>query len=47
VAVSTIEELSEEIAKHKVGDSISLDIVRNGSEKKTVSAVLQNLNEQF
>jgi serine protease Do len=47
VAVSTIEELSEEIAKHKVGDEISLEIVRNGDTKATVKAVLQNLNEQF
>jgi serine protease Do len=47
VAVSTIEELSEEIAKHKVGDSISLEIVRNGNSRTTVTAVLQNLNEQF
>jgi serine protease Do len=46
-AVSSIEELSEQIAKHKVGDSVTLNVIRNGSAQTTVTAVLGNLNEQF
>jgi serine protease Do len=46
-SVTTIEELSEQIAKHKVGDSVALSVVRNGSSQTTVTAVLGNLNSQF
>jgi serine protease Do len=46
-SVTTIEELSEQIAKHKVGDSVTLSVVRNGSSQTTVTAVLGNLNSQF
>ncbi len=46
-AVSDMETLSNEIASHKSGDTITLTIVRNGSQEMTITATLQNQNEQF
>lgn len=46
-AVADIDTLSNEISKHKSGDSITLTIIRNGSQQMTVTATLQNQNEQF
>lgn len=46
-AVTNIETLSNEITKHKSGDAISLTIIRNGSQEMTITATLQNQNEQF
>ena len=46
-AVSNIETLSNEITKHKSGDTINLTIIRNGSQEMTISATLQNQNEKF
>lgn len=47
VAVADIETLSSEISKHKSNDQITLTIIRNGRQEMTVTATLQNLNEQF
>lgn len=46
-AVTDIETLSKEISKHKSNDSVTLTIIRNGSQEMTVTATLQNQNEQF
>ena len=46
-AIADIETLSEEISKHKSGDKITLTILRNGSQQMTITATLQNQNEQF
>lgn len=46
-AVADIDTLSNEISKHKSGDSITLTIIRNGRQQMTVTATLQNQNEQF
>ena len=45
--VKAIEELQKEIAKHKSGDTITLSIVRNGTQPMEIKATLQNYNEQF
>lgn len=47
VKVSTVEELSSEIKKHKSGDTVTLSIIRNGVEKMEIKATLKNYNEQF
>ncbi|MDO5389284.1 MAG: trypsin-like peptidase domain-containing protein, partial [Clostridia bacterium] len=46
-AVADIDSLSSEISKHKSGDSITLTIIRDGRQEMTVTATLQNQNEQF
>lgn len=46
-AVTNIETLSQQISKHKSGDSINLTIIRNGRQEMTITATLQNQNEQF
>lgn len=45
--VTTVEELSSQIGKHKSGDQITLTILRDISQQMTVKATLTNLNEQF
>ncbi len=45
--ISTIEELSNEISKCKANDSVSVDIIRNGSVEMTLTAVLNNYNQTF
>lgn len=47
IAVADIDTLSNEISKHKSGDSITLTIIRNGRQQMTITATLQNQNEQF
>ncbi len=47
VAISNIETLSQEISKHKSGDTINLTVIRNGRQEISISATLQNQNEQF
>ena len=47
VSVKSSEDLTKEIAKHKSGDSVTLDVIRNGYENTQIKAVLKNLNEQF
>lgn len=46
-AVTDTDTLSNEISKHKSGDTITLTIVRNGRQQMTITATLQNQNEQF
>lgn len=46
-AVADIETLSKEISKHKSNDKVTFTIIRNGSQQMTVTATLQNQNEQF
>ena len=46
-AVVNIETLSQQISKHKSGDNINLTIIRNGRQEMTITATLQNQNEQF
>ena len=46
-AVADIETLSKEISKHKSNDKITLTIIRNGRQEMTITATLQNQNEQF
>ncbi len=46
-AVSDVDALSKAISSHKSGDSIQLTVVRDGVREMTVTAVLQNQNEQF
>lgn len=46
-AVANIETLSQQISKHKSGDNINLTIIRNGRQEMTITATLQNQNEQF
>lgn len=43
----TVDALADEISKHKSGDTIKLSVVRNGNQSITISATLQNQNEQF
>ncbi len=45
--VSTMEELSAEISKCKVGDTIKIDIIRNGYEPMSVNATLADMNSKF
>ncbi len=47
VEVDKMETLSSEIAKHKSGDTITLNVLRNGNTNITLSAVLGNQNEGF
>ena len=46
-AIADIETLSKEISKHKSNDKVTFTIIRNGSQQMTVTATLQNQNEQF
>jgi serine protease Do len=46
-AITSVEDLSEQIATHKVGDTVTLEVIKGGSQRTTVTAVLQNLNEEF
>jgi serine protease Do len=46
-AITTGDELSAAISKHKSGDKITLSIVRNGVTQTTVTATLANQNAQF
>ncbi len=45
--IASQEDLSKVIAGAKVGDSLKIDYIRNGQEKKTTTAVLENYNEAF
>lgn len=45
--ISTMEQLSAEISKHKVGDTISINIIRNGYQPMTVNATLMDMNSKF
>ncbi len=45
--VTDVDALSKAISSHKSGDSIQLTIVRDGMKEMTITAVLQNQNEQF
>ena len=47
VQVKSVEDLSNEIKKHKSGDSVKLSVIRNGYEQMEVTATLKNYNEQF
>ena len=46
-AITTVEELSAQISKHKSGDQITLTVLRNIDQEMSVKATLLNLNEQF
>ena len=41
------EELSDAISKCKSGDTVTLSIIRNGSISMTITATLENQNQQF
>jgi serine protease Do len=45
--ITTGEELSNELAKYKSGDKVTLSIIRNGNTAMTVTATLANQNENF
>lgn len=45
--ITSGEELSDAISKCKSGDTVTLSIIRNGSMPMTVTATLENQNEQF
>jgi serine protease Do len=45
--VTTGSELSNEISKHKSGETVTLTVIRNGSIQTTVTATLANQNSQF
>ncbi len=45
--ISTIEELSAEIKKFKAGDTIRINIIRNGNQPMTVDATLMDMNSKF
>lgn len=47
ISIADIDTLSQEISKHKSGDNITLTVIRNGREEITITATLQNQNEQF
>ncbi|MBQ9518616.1 MAG: trypsin-like peptidase domain-containing protein [Firmicutes bacterium] len=47
VKVKSVEELSNEIKKHKSGDTVTLSVVRNGIEEMEVKATLKNYNDEF
>lgn len=47
VAVKSVDELSAQMNKHKSGDRVKLDIIRNGNQPAQVNVTLKNLNEQF
>ena len=47
VSVKTGTDLSNEINKHKSGDKVTLNVIRNGNMQLTITAVLENRNEQF
>lgn len=41
------DDLSAEINKHKSGENITFDVIRNGREQMTITATLANQNELF
>jgi len=45
--ISTMEELSDIIGKCKVGDTINIDIIRNGYQPMSVKATLADMNSKF
>ncbi len=45
--VKSQEELQKIISASKVGDTLKIDYIRNGQEKKTVDVILENYNEKF
>ncbi len=45
--ISTMEELSAIIGKCKVGDTINIDIIRNGYQPMSVKATLADMNSKF
>lgn len=45
--ITSGDELSDAISKCKSGDTVTLSIIRNGSMPMTITATLENQNEQF
>ncbi len=45
--ISTLEELSAEINKCKAGDTVQIDIIRNGYQPMTITATLMDMNSKF
>ncbi len=43
----TFDQLSKEIQKCKTGDTVTIDIIRNGTEKMSLHAELVALNQEF
>ncbi len=46
-AITSMEELSAALSKCKVGDEVTINIVRNGREAMTVTAKLTDMNSGF
>lgn len=45
--ITNIEDLSQAIGKCKINDKVTIDIIRNGSEKMTLSTTLNDLTQSF
>ncbi len=45
VAITTMENLSNEIKKHKVGDAVEVKILRDGKKAMTLKVTLKDLND--